>query len=73
MILLVSVAGGRDEARPPARMRQDFSAQAIALGLLLVLELTLGSLLAATGFPLLAVLAHNLVAALLLALLAGLA
>lgn len=54
-------------------LRQDFSAQAIALGLLLVLELTLGSLLAATGFPLLAVLAHNLVAALLLALLAGLA
>ena len=54
-------------------LRQGFSAQAIGLGLLLVLELTLGSLLAATGFPLLAVLAHNLVAALLLALLAGLA
>ncbi|MCC6813910.1 MAG: COX15/CtaA family protein [Rubrivivax sp.] len=54
-------------------LRQGFSIPAIGVFVLLVLELTLGSLLAATGFPLPLALAHNLVAALLLTLLAGLA
>ena len=54
-------------------LRQGFTIPAIGVFVLLVLELTLGSLLAATGFPLPLALAHNLVAALLLTLLAGLA